>query len=72
MKIHGEPKDAEDTGYDAKTIKELLLELRVDFKDAKTVVLKEEKERGLYSLYQSKGEVLKYHSFSGEPGQDLV
>ena len=72
VKIHGEPTDADETGYDSQTIKDLLLELRVDFRDAKTAVLKEEKGRGLYSLDQSKGEVLKYPSFSGDPGQDLV
>ena len=49
VKVYGEPRDSVDTGYDLRTIKELLLELRVDFKDAKTSVLKEDKDRGLHS-----------------------
>ena len=44
----------------------------MDFKDARTSVLNEDKDRGLYSLSKTTGEVLKYSTFSGDPGQDLV
>ena len=47
VRIYGEPRDSVDTGNDLKTIKNLLLELRVDFKDAKASVLHEDKEREL-------------------------
>ena len=50
VKVYGEPRDSVDKGYDLRRIKDLLLELRVDFNDAKTSVLHEDKERGLYSL----------------------
>ena len=56
VKIHGEPENAVETGYDSKAIKDLLNELQVDFKDAKDTVIKEDKERALFSLEQSKGE----------------
>ena len=45
-----------ETGYDFKAIKDLLDELRIDFKDAKEAVIQEDKERALFSLEQSKGE----------------
>ena len=54
--IHGEPENTVETGYDFKAIKNLLNELRVDFKDAKEAVIQEDKERALFSLEQSKGE----------------
>ena len=72
VKIHGEPDNAVETGYDLKAIKDLLNELRVDFKDAKEAVIKEDKDRALFSLEQSKGEILKYPTFAGDAGQDLV
>ena len=59
VKVYGVPRDSVDTGNDLKTIKDLLLELQVEFKDAKTSVLHEDKERGLYSLSKTNGEVLK-------------
>lgn len=70
--VYGEPRDSADNGYDYNAIKDLLLELRVDFKDARSSVILEDKQRGLYSLNKTTGEVLKYPTFSGEPGQDLV
>ena len=62
VKVYGVPRDSVDTGNDLKTIKDLLLELQVEFKDAKTSVLHEheDKERGLYSLSKTNGEVLKF------------
>ena len=71
VKIHGEPDNAVETGYDLKAIKDLLNELQ-DFKDAKEAVIKEDKDRALFSLEQSKGEILKYPTFAGDAGQDLV
>ena len=72
VKIHGEPDNAVDTGYDLAAIKGLLQDLRIDYKDAKDSVVKEDKERALFSLEQAKAETLKYPSFAGEAGQDLV
>ena len=54
--IHGEPENAVETGYDFKAIKDLLNELRIDFKDAKEALIQEDNERALFSLEQSKGE----------------
>ena len=48
------------------------MQIRLDFKDAKEAIVKQDKERGLYSLSKPSGEVLKYPTFSGEAGQDLV
>ena len=72
VKIHGEPDNAAQTGYDLNSIKDLLTDLRIDFKDAKESVTKEDKDRALFSLEQNKGEILKYPTFAGEAGQDLV
>ena len=71
VKIHGEPENAVETGYNLDGIKSLLKDLKIDFKDAKDSVIKEDKDRALFSLEQAKAETLKYPSFSGEPGQDL-
>ena len=35
-------------------------------------VIEEDKERALFSLEQSKGDILKYPPFAGDAGQDLV
>ena len=70
--LHGEPTDAEETGYNLESIKSLLLEMRLELKDAKAAVQDEDKKRSLFSLESSKGEVLKYPTFSGEAGEDLV
>ena len=72
VKIHGEPDNAAQTGYDLNSIEDLLTDLRIDFKDAKESVTKEDKDRALFSLEQNKGEILKYPTFAGEAGQDLV
>ena len=72
VQIHGEPNDADTTGYDSSSIKELLKEVRVDFKDAKTEVVKQDKDRWLHSLDKGSVEALKYPTFSGDPGQDLL
>ena len=70
--IHGEPENVVETGYDFKAVKELLNELRVDFKNAKEAVNKEVNVRALFSLEQSKGEILKYPTFARDAGQDFV
>ena len=72
VSVYGEPADSEENGADLSTLKDLLLQIRLDFKDAKEAIVKQDKERGLYSLSKPSGEVLKYPTFSGEPGQDLV
>ena len=53
-------------------MKALLLDLRIDCKNAKNAVIKEDSERALFSLETSKGEVLKYPNFAGEQSQDFV
>ena len=35
-------------------------------------VIEEDKERALFSLEQSKGDILKYPPFAGDAGQDFV
>ena len=72
VQIHGEPNDADTIGYDSSSIKELLKEFRVDFKVAKTEVVKQDKDRGLHSLDKGSDEALKYPTFPGDPGQDLL
>ena len=72
VSVYGEPADSEENGADLSTLKDLLLQIRLDFKDAKEAIVKQDKERGLYSLSKPSGEVLKYPTFSGEAGQDLV
>ena len=72
VKVYGEPDDAASTGYDLNTIKSLLLDLRIDTKNAKDAVIKEDSDRALFSLETSKGEVLKYPTYAGDPSQDFV
>ena len=72
VNVYGEPDDSEDHGYDLHSLKELLLALRLDFKEAKDTIVQQDKDRGLFSLSKISGEVLKYPSFSGDAGQDLV
>ena len=72
VKLHGEPPDASDTGYDFAAIKDLVLDMRLDIVDAKAAVQAQDKERSLFSLERSKGQVLKYPTFTGEDGEDLV
>ena len=72
VKVHGEPDNALDVGHDLASVKDLLSDLKIDFKEAKKAVIKEDKERALFSLETSKGEVLKYPTFAGEAGQDYV
>ena len=47
-------------------------DLRIDVKNAKDAVTKEDQERALFSLESSKGEVLKYPSFAGDASQDFI
>ena len=70
--IHGEPQNAVETGYNLKAIKDLLNDFRVDFKDAREAVIEEDTEQALFSLEQSKGEILKYPTFAGDAGQDFM
>ena len=72
VSLHGEPSDSDETNYDSAAIKSLLLEMRLELKDAKTTIQEQDKLRSLFSLETNKGEVLEYPSFSGEPGEDLV
>ena len=71
-KLHGEPEDASVTGFDIASVKALLLDLRLDFKDAKDAIVMQDSDRNLFSLNTTKGEVLKYPTFSGDPSQDYV
>ena len=66
VKLHGEPENAAPTGYDLAGVRDLLADLKIDFKDAKEAVKKEDNTRALFSLETSKGEVLKYPNFAGE------
>ena len=70
--LHGEPTDTDETGYDSASIKSLLLEMRLEVKDAKTTIQDQDKKRCLFSLETNKGEFLKYPNFSGELGEDLA
>ena len=72
VKLYGEPEDAADTGYDLAHTKSLLQDLRIDVKNAKDAVHKEDTERALFSLETAKGEILKYPSFSGDSSQDFI
>ena len=72
VNVYGEPDGSAERGHDLASLKELLLALRTDFKDAKDAIIKQDKDRGLYSLSKTTAEVLKYPTFSGEPGQDLI
>ena len=72
VQLHGDPPDADETGYDLAAIKNLLSETRLELKDAKTAVLNQDKQRSLFSLESSKGQMLKYPTFSGDAGEDLV
>ena len=72
VKVYGEPEDAATTGYTHAHIKSLMGDLRIDVKDAKEAVSKEDSDRALFSLESSKGEILKYPNFAGDPGQDFV
>ena len=53
--LHGDPPDADDTGYNYAAIKDLLCEMRVDLVDAKAAVQAEDKKRSLFSLETTKG-----------------
>ena len=70
--MYGEPEDAAITGYTHAHIKSLMEDLRIDVKDAKEAVTKEDTDRALFSLESSKGEILKYPNFAGDPGQEFV
>ena len=56
VKLNGEPEEADQTGYDLASLKALLLDLRIDCKNAKNAVIKEDSDRALFSLETSKGE----------------
>ena len=44
VKIHGEPEEAAQTGFDIASVKGLLLDLKIDFKNAKDVIVKEDND----------------------------
>ena len=72
IKVYGEPENAATTGYNFAHIKSLMDDLRIDLKNAKDAVIKEDTDRALFSLESTKGEVLKYPTFSGDPSQDYI